>query len=131
MNLESCATIQFILGEPKEVLTYSDLNIDNPYNTYQNPGLPPGPIACPGKASIDAALNPTESDYLYFRAKTDGSRRSSVKPLMSIMNIMRETNNLFKPELLAPAGDPGKIAFCISLWRRCCLYWRRGLFPAP
>lgn len=77
MNLESCATIQFILGEPKEVLTYSDLNIDNPYNTYQNPGLPPGPIACPGKASIEAALNPTESDYLYFRAKTDGSHRFS------------------------------------------------------
>ena len=77
MNLESCATIQFILGEPKVDLTYADLNIDNPYNTYQNPGLPPGPIACPGRASIEAALNPTESDYLYFRAKTDGSHRFS------------------------------------------------------
>ena len=77
MKLESCATIQFILGEPKEVLTYSDLAIDNPYNTYMYEGLPPGPIACPGKASIEAALNPTESDYLYFRAKTDGSHRFS------------------------------------------------------
>ncbi len=77
MLLESCATVQFILGEPKTNLTYADISIDNPYNTYINAGLPPGPIACPGKASLNAALNPEESDYLYFRAKTDGSHRFS------------------------------------------------------
>lgn len=77
MLLESCATVQFILGEPKATLTYSDISIDNPYNSYKNEGLPPGPIACPGKASLAAALNPTESDYLYFRARTDGSHRFS------------------------------------------------------
>lgn len=78
MKLESCATVQFILGSPKENLTYSDTKIDNPYNTYVYEGLPPGPIACPGKASLAAALNPTIGDYLYFRAKTDGSHRFSV-----------------------------------------------------
>lgn len=78
MKLESCATVQFILGEAKEDLLFSDISIDNLYNTYENPGLPPGPIAAPGKASIEAALNPTNSDYLYFRAKTDGSHRFSV-----------------------------------------------------
>ena len=77
MLLESCATVQFILGEPKATLTYADISVDNPYNSYKNIGLPPGPIACPGKASLEAALNPTESEYLYFRAKTDGSHRFS------------------------------------------------------
>jgi UPF0755 protein len=77
MKLESCATVQFILGSPKENLTYSDTQIDNLYNTYIYTGLPPGPIACPGKASLEAALNPTIGDYLYFRAKMDGSHRFS------------------------------------------------------
>ena len=77
MNLESCATVQFILGEPKYPLLYEDLEVENPYNTYKNPGLPPGPIAAPGLASLEAAVHPTESDYLYFRARTDGSHRFS------------------------------------------------------
>ena len=75
--LESCATIQFLLDEPKEVLLYSDLEIVSPYNTYRNAGLPPGPIASPGLASLQAALYPEETDYLYFRARTDGSHRFS------------------------------------------------------
>lgn len=73
MRLESCATVQYALGEVKEVLLYSDLAIDSPYNTYKNSGLPPGPIAAPGKAALKAALYPTESNYLYFVAKPDGS----------------------------------------------------------
>ena len=78
MMLQSCATIQFLLGEPKVPLLNSDLEIDSPYNTYKHIGLPPGPIAAPGQASLQAALYPQESDYLYFRAKTDGSHRFSV-----------------------------------------------------
>lgn len=77
MNLESCATVQFLLGEPKYPLLFSDLEIVSPYNSYKNPGLPPGPIASPGLASIEAALYPTESEYLYFRAREDGSHRFS------------------------------------------------------
>lgn len=51
----------------------SDLNSDNAYNTYRHAGLPPGPIANPGAAALQAALMPAETDYLYFVAKPDGS----------------------------------------------------------
>lgn len=51
----------------------SDLDSDNAYNTYRHAGLPPGPIANPGRASLQAALTPAETDYLYFVAKPDGS----------------------------------------------------------
>ena len=77
MRLESCATIQYALGEVKEVLLYSDLEIVSPYNTYRNDGLPPGPIAAPGKGALHAALNPTDDEYLFFVAKPDGSHHFS------------------------------------------------------
>jgi len=73
MALQSCATIQYILGEQKQKLTEADLKIQSLYNTYQNVGLPPGPICSPGKASIEAALYPADTDYYYFLAKPDGS----------------------------------------------------------
>ncbi|SHI91935.1 endolytic transglycosylase MltG [Lutispora thermophila] len=73
MYLQSCATIQYILKDRKEVLLYKDLEIESPYNTYKNPGLPPGPIASPGLKSIEAALYPADTEYLYFFAKDDGS----------------------------------------------------------
>jgi UPF0755 protein len=66
MKLQSCASIQYILKEPKEKLDESDLKIDSPYNTYLYKGLPPGPISNPGLDSIMAALEPVEEDYLYF-----------------------------------------------------------------
>jgi UPF0755 protein len=73
MPLQSCATVQYILGEQKPVLSIKDTQIESPYNTYLNPGLPPGPIASPGADSIKAALYPADTDYLYFLAKGDGS----------------------------------------------------------
>ncbi|MBA7542674.1 Endolytic murein transglycosylase [subsurface metagenome] len=66
MKLQSCATIQYILETPKEILDENDLKIDSPYNTYLHKGLPPGPICNPGFDSIMAALEPEEEDYLYF-----------------------------------------------------------------
>jgi UPF0755 protein len=50
-----------------------DLQIDSPYNTYRYPGLPPGPIAAPGRAALDAARNPGDSPYLFFVSRNDGS----------------------------------------------------------
>ena len=73
IKLESCATVQYILEERKPVLSWADTEIDNPYNTYMYAGLTPGPIANPGLAAIQAAMNPATSDYLFFVAKNDGS----------------------------------------------------------
>ena len=83
MRLEADPTVQYaVAADPASVasfgwwkkgLTESDLQVDSPYNTYANAGLPPGPIASPGQASIEAAARPTETDYLYFVARPDGS----------------------------------------------------------
>ena len=70
--LESCATVQYILGERKPILSNSDIQIDSPYNTYINKGLPIGPICSPGKASIEAALYPADTDYYFFQSDADG-----------------------------------------------------------
>ncbi len=69
--LESCATVQYVIGETKEFLTTADTMIPSLYNTYLHAGLPPGPIASPGQESIRAAFSPEESDYFYFNYKYD------------------------------------------------------------
>lgn len=71
--LESCATVQYALGERKEVLDSKDTEIQSEYNTYIHTGLPPTPIATPGEKSLVAAVNPADVDYLYFRTKEDGT----------------------------------------------------------
>lgn len=73
MPLQIDATVQYALDEPKERLFEKDLQVDSPYNTYRIAGLPPGPIASPGLASIEAALYPEPSEYLYYVTKKDGS----------------------------------------------------------
>lgn len=72
MKLQSCATVQYVLGTQKENLTLKDIEINSPYNTYLHEGLPIGPICSPGKSSIEAALNPEKNEYIYFVAKGDG-----------------------------------------------------------
>lgn len=71
------ATIQYALGERKPNLTYDDLEIDSPYNTYRNPGLPAGPISNPGLNSLNAALHPEETDYFWYALDTDGTHHFS------------------------------------------------------
>jgi len=79
MALQSCATVQYILGERKEDLSTEDTSIESPFNTYIYSGLPPTPIASPGKASIVAALNPEDVDYLFFvLTGEDGSHTFSI-----------------------------------------------------
>lgn len=74
MKLEIDATVQYVLDKPKERLLYSDLrSVDSPYNTYLYAGLPPGPIAAPSLKSVEAALEPAASEYLFYVTKKDGS----------------------------------------------------------
>ncbi len=73
MRLQIDATVLYALGKHKDQVLYKDLEVESPYNTYRHKGLPPNPIACPGMASLDAALHPTESTALYYVARADGS----------------------------------------------------------
>ncbi len=73
MPLQIDATVIYALGEHKPVVLLRDLEVDSPYNTYRVDGLPPGPIAAPGRASILAVLYPADVDYLYYRAREDGT----------------------------------------------------------
>ena len=73
MPLQIDATVQYALPEYKEQLTYEDLKVQSPYNTYLHTGLPPTPICNPGAAALRAAAHPAAVDYLYYVARNDGS----------------------------------------------------------
>ena len=78
MMLGIDATVLYALGEHKQTLTSSDLDIDSPYNTRKVAGLPPTPIGAPGLASLEAALDPAEGDWLYYvLADCDGNHAFS------------------------------------------------------
>lgn len=79
MKLQSCATVLYALGRIKPKLYLKDLEVDSPWNTYLNAGLPPTPIASPGKGAIDAAINPDTTDYLFFVSRRDGSHHFAKK----------------------------------------------------
>ncbi len=78
MRLEADPTVAYTLPWPPRRLLYKDLKRPSPYNTYLNPGLPPGPINSPGRASLFAAVNPEKHNYLYFvsTGRNDGHRFS-------------------------------------------------------
>ena len=76
MALQCDPTVIYALqkaGRYNGNLRRDDLTVDSPYNTYRYPGLPPGPIASPGRASLEAVLHPADSDFLYFVSRNDGS----------------------------------------------------------
>jgi len=76
MGLQGDPTVIYALrraGRYTGNLTREDLAFDSPYNTYRYAGLPPGPIASPGRASLEAAVRPAAVDYLYFVSRNDGS----------------------------------------------------------
>ena len=72
MLLQADPTVIYALGRHTNRVLYRDLEVKSPYNTYRNVGLPPGPIASPGIASIEAALFPADVPFLYFVAHPDG-----------------------------------------------------------
>lgn len=80
MLLQADPTVQYALDAPKARLLYRDIEAvaDDPYNTYTHAGLPPGPIASPGEASLRAVLQPEQVPYLFFVARPDGSHVFSI-----------------------------------------------------
>lgn len=72
IKLQADPTVVYALGEKPRKLFYKDLKIISPYNTYLNYHLPPGPINCPGRDALIAAVNPAQHNYLYFVASGDG-----------------------------------------------------------
>ena len=73
MPLQTDPTVLYALGKHKDKTVYKDLEVDSPFNTYKNQGLPPGPIANAGLTSIEAALNPDNTNYYYFLASAEGT----------------------------------------------------------
>lgn len=73
IRLEIDATVLYAIGHHKSRVLYKDLKTPSPYNTYLHKGLPPGPIACPGLPSLEAALHPERHDYLYYVAGPGGA----------------------------------------------------------
>jgi UPF0755 protein len=79
MLLQADPTVQYALPQYQSRLMNRHLTVKSPYNTYRYPGLPPGPIAAPGLASIQATLYPTQAPFLYFVAHPDGHHEFRVK----------------------------------------------------
>ena len=94
MLLQADPTVQYALGKHVDRVLFKDLEVDSRYNTYKHPGLPPGPIASPGAASIEAALFPASVPYLYFVAHPDGHhefRQTFSEHTEARQQIRRET----------------------------------------
>jgi UPF0755 protein len=85
-----------------------DLSIDSPYNTYRYAGLPPGPIASPGLASLDAVVHPVESEYLYFVSRNDGSHVFSKTLAEHNDRVQHYQVDYFRAGRAGQAGRPGQ-----------------------
>ena len=72
MPLQIDASIHYALDKQGEELSLADLKVNSPYNTYENKGLPPGPICSPSRSLSEAAINPADTDYLYYVLKANG-----------------------------------------------------------
>ena len=93
MRLECDPTVQFALGGWKSALTRADLGVDSPYNTYRRYGLPPGPIAAPGRGALAAALDPAPVNFLYFVSDGEGRHRfsSNYQDHLAAVRLLRRT----------------------------------------
>ncbi|HVR28038.1 MAG TPA: endolytic transglycosylase MltG [Thermoanaerobaculia bacterium] len=119
--LQADPTVQYALGGHRARLLYADIDsvADNPYNTYRIRGLPPGPIGSPSQLAIDAALQPADTEYLYFVARPDGSHvfTRSLDEHNRAKNAMRRLRDTIADSLrldslradsLRPNSPPGR-----------------------
>ena len=112
MRLQADPTIQYALGHHVGRVLYKDLEVESPYNTYIHKGLPPGPVASPGAASLAAAANPANVPYLYFVASKDGHHefRMTLDEHTTAIRQIRATMPARKPvpRMLAMASTSGR-----------------------
>ena len=111
MKLQADPTVQFALPEHVERVFFKDLEVDSKYNTYRYAGLPPGPIASPGEASIIAALNPANVPYLYFVAHPDGHhefRTTFAEHERAIVDVKRAARDANKQKNTPAKSAPPK-----------------------
>lgn len=90
MRLEADPTVQYALGGHRDRVLYRDLEVESPYNTYRVEGLPPGPIASPGRASLEATLWPDSVPWLFFVATGEGGRHAFSRTLREHESKRRE-----------------------------------------
>ncbi len=105
MPLQIDATVQYALPKRKEYLTNEDLKIASPYNTYQQIGLPPGPIANPGLQSIKAALAPADVDYIYYVLTSPDGAHTFTNNYQDFLKAKRRMNEGAEPDQ-APGVAP-------------------------
>ena len=111
MGMQADPTVIYALrkrGKYDGNIRRADLAIDSPYNTYRYRGLPPGPIAAPGRAAIEAALAPADAKFLYFVSKNDGSHVFAETLREHNANVQRFQIAFFRPGRPARPGRPGK-----------------------
>jgi UPF0755 protein len=108
MGLQCDPTVIYALeraGRYTGNLTRADLQFDSPYNTYRYSGLPPGPIAAPGLASLQAAANPADVPYLYFVSRNDGSHAFAATLDEHNRNVHRWQILYFREKRLKARGE--------------------------
>ena len=111
MALQCDPTVIYALqrvGKYTGNLRREDLQVDSPYNTYRYPGMPPGPIAAPGKASLEAAVRPAASDYLYFVSRNDGSHVFARTLDEHNRNVQKYQVQFFHDKRLEEAAGAGR-----------------------
>jgi UPF0755 protein len=110
MPMQADPTVVYALERARRYdgnIRKADLDIDSPYNTYRYPGLPPGPIASPGKASLEAALAPADVKFLYFVSRNDGSHVFAETLDQHNANVQRFQIEYFRNQRRAPAEEGG------------------------
>jgi UPF0755 protein len=111
MALQCDPTVIYALqraGQYTGNLRREDLMLESPYNTYRYPGLPPGPIAAPGKGSLEAAARPADADYLYFVSRNDGSHEFARTLDEHNRNVQKYQVQYFRDQRAGRAGPAGR-----------------------
>ena len=106
MAMQADPTVVYVLEKAHRYdgnIRKEDLGIDSPYNTYKYPGLPPGPIASPGKASLEAVLAPADVPYLFFVSRNDGSHVFATTLAEHDRNVQKYQVQYFRAQRLAAA----------------------------